>query len=79
MMPSVNFQDDDPKTDKASSAGRSTGRKSKATGGINASFSEWHFDGFGADEGEQQCEVRFASVDDREDLPVGASAVAHPT
>ena len=30
VLPSVNFQDDDPKLEKASSAGRRTGRKSKA-------------------------------------------------
>ena len=38
VLSSVNFQDDDPKLDKASSAGRRTGRKWKATGGINASL-----------------------------------------
>ena len=37
VLPSENLQDNDPKFGKASSAGRRTGRKSKATGGIHAS------------------------------------------
>ena len=47
-------------------------------GGKNALHaSEWHFDDFRTDK-EEHRKVRFALVDDLEDLPVVASAVANP-